>query len=40
MGAVWRKSGQLDSMSPGVVYSIQGLVAVMPVQHIQVTVLL
>ena len=39
VGAVWRKSGQLDSMRPGIVYSIQGLVAVMPVQHNQVTVL-
>ena len=39
MGAVWRKSDQLDSMSPGIVYSIQGLVAVMIVQHNHVTVL-
>ena len=39
MGAVWRKSDQLDSMSPGIVYSIQGLVAVMHVQHNPVTVL-
>ena len=39
MGAVWRKSNQFDSMSPGIVYIIQGLVAVIPVQHNQVTVL-
>ena len=39
MGAVWRKSDQFDSMSPGIVYSIHGLVTVMPVQHNQVTVL-
>ena len=39
MGAVWRKSDQPDSMSPGIVYIIQGIVAVMPVQHSQVTLL-
>ena len=39
MGAVWRKSDQFDSMSPGIVYSIQGLMAVMQVKQNQVTVL-
>ena len=39
MGAVWRKSDQLDSVSPGIVYTNQDRVAVMPVQHNHVTVL-